>query len=111
MYSMQAIGDPQRKELAHRIEMFVDPEMESAYPRHYGSKIEIEFADGRLLTSSLLDPHGMPADPCSQTERNEKFVRLSGNLFSTAKSNQIIECIERIEEKENINQLMSLLRV
>jgi 2-methylcitrate dehydratase PrpD len=54
-----------RMDLAQRVELVVDPEMEAAYPRHYGARVELELRNGERKVSSRLDPHGMPADPCT----------------------------------------------
>ena len=66
MYTEEAINEPQRRELARRVELYVDPEMEAAYPKHYGSRVEVQFANGKALRSFVLDPHGMPADPVTE---------------------------------------------
>ena len=66
MYTEEAINEPRRRELARRVELYVDPEMEAAYPKHYGSRVEVQFANGKALRSFVLDPHGMPADPVTE---------------------------------------------
>jgi len=110
MYTEKAIGDPARRELAKRVELYVDPEMEAAYPKHYGSRIEVQLADGKRLESFVLDPHGMPADPVTEPERLAKFNRLASAVLSAAKSATVIQKERAIETLASVRDLSALLR-
>ena len=110
MYTEKAIGDPARRELAKRVELYVDPEMEAAYPKHYGSRIEVQMADGKSLKSFVLDPHGMPADPVTEPERLAKFKRLASAVLPAAKSAAIIQKVRAIEALASVRDLSALLR-
>src|SRR6185295_10539207 len=81
-YDEAAIGDAARRRLAQRVEIFVDPQMEAAYPRHYGARVELEIAGGERKSAAKLDPHGMPADPCTREEVEEKFLKLARRVKS-----------------------------
>ena len=110
MYTEKAIGDPARRELAKRVELYVDPEMEAAYPKHYGSRIEVQMADGKSLKSFVLDPHGMPADPVTEPERLAKFKRLASAVLPAAKSAAVIQKVRAIETLASVRDLSALLR-
>ena len=81
MYLGKALDDPGRRALASRVELYTDDQMEAAYPKHYGSRIELTLASGERRTSFVLDPHGFPADPVTGPERIEKFTRLAGHAL------------------------------
>src|SRR3990172_1003609 len=72
MFTPEAINEPSRRELAQRVELVVDPEMEAAYPKHYGARVHLELANGKSYDNAVIDPHGMPSDPCSDAERLAK---------------------------------------
>ncbi len=110
MYSEASIRDPDRRKLALDIEIFVHPTMESAYPKHYGSAIEIHLNNGEILSSELLDPHGMPADPCSRLERDQKFNSLTKNILPDSYREEILDILNNCEKLNNIETLMKLLR-
>lgn len=110
MYAPEAIGDTARRELARRVEIVVDPEMEAAYPQHYGARVQLELADGVSRTSSKLDPHGMPADPCSEAELLEKFARLAARVKPQSTIAQIIENVRRAERLGSVREITALLR-
>jgi 2-methylcitrate dehydratase PrpD len=110
MYLDRAIEDARRGALARRVELYVDAEMEAAYPKHYGSRIELLLANGERRTSFVLDPHGMPADPVTDQERLEKFTRLSGYSKSATAVNDITRTVQRTEKLSSVRELMELIR-
>lgn len=110
MYLEKEIGDPGRRALARRVELYTDPEMEAAYPKHYGSRIELVLADGERRTSFVLDPHGFPADPVTDPERVEKFTRLAGKAKSAARVADIAAAVQRVDKLSSARELMELVR-
>lgn len=110
MYREDAINDPERRELARRIELVADQEMEAAYPKHYGSRVELQLAGGERAESAVLDPHGMPADPCTGTERLEKFSRLASGMRSRKAVARIINAVRDSEHLKSTRELTALLR-
>ena len=111
MYTEEAINEPRRRELARRVELYVDPEMEAAYPKHYGSRVEVQLANGKALRSFVLDPHGMPADPVTEAERIAKFSRLAAPVLSAETAGKIIAMVRSIDKLQSVRELSKLLRV
>jgi 2-methylcitrate dehydratase PrpD len=109
-YADQAIADAARRALAQRVEIFVDPEMEAAYPRHYGARVELELANGERKSAAKLDPHGMPADPCTQDELEQKFLRLAQRVKSAADASRILAEVRRLDGASNVRGLTALLK-
>jgi 2-methylcitrate dehydratase PrpD len=110
MYLDKEIANPERRALARRVELFVDPEMEAAYPKHYGSRIELVLANGERRTSFVLDPHGFPNDPVTDPERIEKFARLAGYAKPAARVKDIAAAVQRMEKLSSARELMELIR-
>ncbi len=110
MYTEREIKHAERRGLAKRVELYVDPEMEAAYPKHYGSRIEVQLAGGESLKSFVLDPHGMPADPVTEAERLAKFKRLAAPVLPSAKADEIIRKVRAIETLASVRDLSALLR-
>lgn len=109
-YDLEVIDDPERRELARRIEIFVDPEMEAAYPRHYGARVELELANGRKRSGAVLDPHGMPADPCTPDELLTKFRMLAARTRSDTDIDAIVALVQGIQPHRDVAALSTLLR-
>jgi 2-methylcitrate dehydratase PrpD len=110
MYLEKEIDDPGRRALARRVELYTDGEMEAAYPRHYGSRIELALASGERRTSFVLDPHGFPADPVTDPERIEKFSRLAGHAKPAGRVKQIADAVQRADQLSSARELMELIR-
>jgi 2-methylcitrate dehydratase PrpD len=111
MYTEKAIAHPARRELARRVELYVDAEMEAAYPKHYGSRIDVELGDGRTLQSFVLDPHGMPADPVTEAERIAKFSRLAAPVLAADKIAEVIRKVRAVDALASVRELSALLRI
>jgi 2-methylcitrate dehydratase PrpD len=109
-YALEAIDDPDRRAAARLIEIVVDPEMEAAYPRHYGARVELALADGRRMTGAVLDPHGMPADPCTPDELLAKFMRLAGRAKTQGEIDRIIATVRGAADLPSVATLGALLR-
>ena len=110
MYAGQAIEDADRRALARRIEIVVDPEMEAAYPYHYGARVELTLANGERKADAVLDPHGMPADPCTASELLAKFMRLGAGVKPEATLAAIIEAVRGVAQLADLRSLSALLR-
>jgi 2-methylcitrate dehydratase PrpD len=110
MYAPEVIDDPDRRALARRIEIVVDPEMEAAYPRHYGARVELELANGERKASAVLDPHGMPADPCTPQELLAKFENLAGRVKAKAEVASLIKTVRHAAGLASVAPLAALLR-
>ena len=110
MYLEQALDDPERRRLARRVELYVDPEMEAAYPKHYGSRIDLVLENGQRRTSFVLDPHGFPADPVTDPERIEKFSRLAGHAKPPGRVKDIAAAVQRADRLSSVRELTDLVR-
>ena len=108
-YDEAAIGDAARRRLAQRVEIFVDPQMEAAYPRHYGARVELELAGGERRSAAKLDPHGMPADPCTREEVEEKFLKLARRVKSQDAALRIMDEVRRLARAPGVRGVTALL--
>jgi 2-methylcitrate dehydratase PrpD len=109
-YSGKQLDNPERRDLARRLEIVVDPEMESLYPKHYGARVSLELANGQTFETAVRDPHGMPADPCTDEERIDKFSRLASNVLPAATVSDVIGSVQRVERLASTRELTALLR-
>jgi 2-methylcitrate dehydratase PrpD len=110
MYAAEVIDDPDRRALARRIEISVDPQMEAAYPRHYGARVELELAGGERKTGAVLDPHGMPADPCTPEELLAKFTSLAGRVKTQPEIEALMTAVCGAASLPSVSTLAALLR-
>ena len=73
---------PQIRELAGRISMQLDAEVDQAYPARWIGKVMVTTTDGRQLHGRVDEPKGDPGNTLSREEIEDKALRLA--LFSGA---------------------------
>jgi 2-methylcitrate dehydratase PrpD len=108
-YTGEALNDPEVCELARRVELYADPEMEAMYPR-YGTRAEVRLKDGRKLETRLLDAHGTPADPCTEDEAKEKFRCLAEAAIGKDEIQAILSLVSGVEKVASVRSLSEVLR-
>jgi 2-methylcitrate dehydratase PrpD len=97
--------DPKVKELAERIDIVVDPEVDKAFPQKWGVKVEITTKDGKQYRGSEEDRPKM-----SEEEVKNKFRRLAQKRLDTKGIESIIESVDHLENVGNLSELTVLLR-
>ena len=108
-YTGDALNDPLVCELARKVELYPDSEMEALYPR-YGTRAEVRLKDGRKFDAKLLDAHGTPADPCSEEEVKEKFRCLAEVTNSKESIARVLAAVEKIDTLPSVRPLSEALR-
>jgi 2-methylcitrate dehydratase PrpD len=65
-------------DLASRVDVEVDAEMDAVYPELYAGKVTVETRDGRRITRRVDYSRGMPENPMDESEVRRKFLSLAG---------------------------------
>jgi 2-methylcitrate dehydratase PrpD len=108
-FTEQKISDPRVLELAKRVEIVLDPEIEKAYPEKFAGKVEIVLTNGKKFEAGVDYPTGSPQNPMSFDHVAEKFESLAGTVMGRSRIDAIIEKVERLEKLANIRELTELL--
>lgn len=109
-YGLDAIRNPVLHDLARRVELKVDPESDAAYPRRVGSRVQLQLDNGEVRETATLDPHGSPADPCTDDEVIAKFNTLAALAPLPCNAAAIVYTIRSLETLESGRALTALLR-
>jgi 2-methylcitrate dehydratase PrpD len=109
-FGESAIARSDVRELATRVELFLDAEAEAVYPKQFASRVELELTSGEKRTDSVLDPHGSPANPCTDAECELKFTRLAGASKSTKVVTELLELMRSLGKMETVASLSDALR-
>ena len=104
-----ALDDPAVCELARRVELHADPEIEAMYPR-YATKVEVHLINGTRLEAKLLDAHGTPPDPCGEDEAKEKFRCLASVSNTSTSIAEVLSLVERLDKLPSVALLSTALR-
>jgi 2-methylcitrate dehydratase PrpD len=74
-----------------------------------GAGIEVKLKDGRTLKEIVPYSKGLPENPMSAAEVEEKFRSLVDPVVPQGRSQQIIDSVSRVEKIGNIDELVQLL--
>ena len=76
-----------------------------------GAGIEVIMKDGRRLKEIVAYSKGLPENPMSAAEVEEKFHSLVDPILPASRADEIVKAVRDIESVKNINDLMQLLVV
>jgi len=79
------------------------------YPDNWGSKLKIITKDNKIFEREIINAKGDPRNPLKRNELIGKFVNLSKGILSKEKQEKIIAIISKIEQLENIKELVKYL--
>ena len=106
-FSDSAIRDERILELAAKVRYELDPTID--YPRHFSGHVKIRLKDGRLLEENQPYPRGGLELPLPPEEIEKKFLANAALALPSAKAQQIIAMVRRLEELPKIAALTDLL--
>lgn len=76
-YTDERLNDPELVELARRIELVPDAELDGLYPADYPGWVEIAGPGGRVERSETLNPSGAPGHPGREAALLSKYDALA----------------------------------
>jgi 2-methylcitrate dehydratase PrpD len=103
---------PDVQAMMSKVDFGVDPVAEAAGFHKMTTIITITLKDGRVIKGAADFGRGSPAMPMTYDEVADKFrENCEFAKFSSAKANQVVELVRRIETVSSIRELTSLLSV
>lgn len=109
-YATNRLTDSVTLKIAENTELYVDDEVEAAYPARFGARVSVDLCDGQHFERCELDPHGTPEHPCTDEELRQKFRRLARVSCTDAHLDAVTELVSRIEHLETLQPLSAALR-
>jgi 2-methylcitrate dehydratase len=101
--------DPQVLALMAKVTVLTDPEFDKIYPATLPADVEILTKQGERFRARVDYPQGDLRNPVTDEEVEKKFRGLVSPLTTEARVSRIIEMVNRIEEVNDIGELMELL--
>lgn len=105
----EKITDPDILAIAQKVEHTVDPN--APFPQSYPGWVEIMTKDGRKLEHKQDITRGTPEFPMTRQELHDKFRGNAGMVLPKERVEEILNTIDRLEELENVSQLMRLCQL
>jgi 2-methylcitrate dehydratase PrpD len=76
-FTDEALTDARLRSFHDKVAMRLDEEVDTAYPKRWIGKVEVETADGRKLFQRVDTPKGDPDNTLSRPELEDKAIRLA----------------------------------
>jgi 2-methylcitrate dehydratase PrpD len=77
------------REVMKKINVYVDPAVDSLYPNQRGSNVEVHTVEGNILYEKVSNPLGEPENPLPDSVTREKFRDAAGSFLSTKTMDKI----------------------
>jgi 2-methylcitrate dehydratase PrpD len=102
-------ADEVLNELAGRITVASDAELEKLYPVHWPARVNLRLRDGREFDVERIDPRGTDTVPVGDDVIEAKFRRMATQVVSDDRADQIIAAVSELDTASSIRGLTSLL--
>jgi 2-methylcitrate dehydratase PrpD len=103
-----ALGDSRLRSFHDKVAMKLDPEVDTAYPKRWIGKVEVETTDGRTFLQRVDTPKGDPGNTLSRPELEDKAIRLAAyaNGANESEMREVIARIWRLHEAPDVRNLL-----
>jgi 2-methylcitrate dehydratase PrpD len=105
---IEAYNEPAIRRLWPLVTVFMDEELEAAYPEKNGCVVRVVTQDGTQYEGQVDYAKGEPENMLTDAEFEYKFRRLVGDLLPGDRVDSILETASRLEELEDVGDLVRL---
>jgi 2-methylcitrate dehydratase PrpD len=109
--SAERRADPVVNELASRIELLPDAQLEKLYPQHWPARVDLRLKDGRSFQVEREDPRGTEGRPVSDEDIETKFVQMATQVVPDETARGIVKTVSNLETLGSVRDLTALLAV
>ena len=95
--------DPVVCDLASRVEIEIDPEMDAIYPGRYAGIVTIVLADGRRFRRRVDDPKGMPENQMTKEDLDAKFLSLADAAVGSDAAGRMLDAAANLFDTPDIS--------
>jgi 2-methylcitrate dehydratase PrpD len=110
-YTPELIQDRGLLDLAARVAVVADNELEALYDDKWPSIVEVLTTGGELLTARRDLPSGEPEHPLSDRALEEKFSSLAADAITIEHAEAIWDTIFKLDRVDDVRVLTELLQV
>ena len=106
----ESLADPARRELAARVELIVDADLEKAFPEQALAWVEIESTGGSRARSSISAARGDAGTLFSDRDLINKFRSLTDPVLDANRAEKLASAVQRLPDSVNLIGITELLR-
>jgi 2-methylcitrate dehydratase len=107
-FDEKRIADPKTHALMQKIRIVRDAELSAKYPDGIPNDIEIKTRDGRTVRDRIDYPTGHWKNPMSDDQVISKFAALAAPYLKSKRQEQIVDWVFKMDEKDNMRELLGM---
>ena len=107
-YEPTALHDQELLNLADQVQVNIDPDFDSAYPKRLGARVEIFLKDGSSDTCMIEHPKGSADQSFSDDELMRKFHALVDPLIGQTQARAANQTLATLEQHGSLTSLTRL---
>ncbi len=104
-FEPKALSDPIISSLAKKCEVYINDEVEEAFPRKRMAHLTVKLRSGDVIDFMQKTRKGAPDDPLSDSELEDKYFELVSPEIDQDIAQKLLDDIWRIEKCDNIQNL------
>jgi len=102
-------ADPAILELASRVNLTGDDDLQTRFPAMQGARLQIKTVDGKVIEVDVPEPIGTPGKPMTPGDLEQKFRSLAMSALSPEQVSRLWELTLELEKHDDMGELFSLL--
>ena len=110
-FDLARISGQDIKNLMKRTTLREDDELTRGYPDGIPNRITVNTNDGNTITKEVRYPRGHPKNAISDKELEQKFYSNVDWCWSRKQSQDVLEFLWNIEQKESLDLLMQSMLI
>jgi len=92
-FTCEKARSPKIRQLMNKVALVKDPRIEENFPKEWAARVTIEVENGQRWEKFVRYPKGDPENPLTWDEMAAKFRMLTGTVFSSERSDEIIAAV------------------
>ncbi|MEP9380465.1 MmgE/PrpD family protein [Aquabacter sp. CN5-332] len=104
-FEPQNLEDPGILAWADRVRVETDADLEASYPSHFGTEVEITFADGSTRSERILDSIGTPENPMTAEALRFKAKALVGERLGETAFDRMVDEVYALARADSVEAL------
>lgn len=110
-YTPERYRDPKILSLLKRFTMEEDRQYTREWPKTFNCRIEVTGRSGQKWVKHMKNPKGHPANPMSDSEIEEKFLKLTQETLSSKQAQSALDLLWHLEEIKEVGQIFGAVLV
>jgi len=110
-YLPERYRNPHILSLLKRFTMEEDPQFTREWPKTFNCRIEVTSKSGQRWVEHLKNPKGHPANPMTDREIEDKFLRLTHNVFTSRQAQHVLDLLWHVEKVEDVRCIVEAVMI